>query len=185
MVPQPDTLVQHHLLQLSLQYYAAGRFCAMNQLSRVAPNLLHHAVELALKAALATKHSLNELKSQYDHDLKELWAAVITANPNLKTTQRHQTIVDLHDFERLRYPDNLIVEGATVTIAFKTGENPLITGSKSPSSGPRYTFNLQDVDELWAALFLSASANPPAFFQHLSEAARAAIAAQNRHPIYS
>ncbi len=134
MVPQPDTLVLHHLLRRSLEYYAAGRFCAMNQLHGVGPNLLHHAVEFALKAALATRHSLKELGSQYGHDLVKLWAAVITANPNLKTPQRHQTIVELHKFEALRYPDNPIVQGATVTIAFKTGENPLITGSKPPSS---------------------------------------------------
>jgi hypothetical protein len=182
--PQQDALVRHYLLELSLQYYAAGRFAANSQLHRAAPSLLHHAVEFVLKAALTATHSLKHLQEQFGHDLEKLWGAVLAANPGLKTPQRDQTIVDLHKFEFLRYPDNLIAQGATVTIAFKSGENPHIEGTKPPSTGPRYRFNLEDVDELWAALFVSAPANPVAFFQHLSDASREAIALNNAHPVF-
>jgi hypothetical protein len=172
----------HYFVELSLQYYAAGRSAALKQLHRVAPNLLHHAVELILKAALVRSHPLDKLKNDYKHDLKLLWQAATVLNPRLLTPQRDQTIQDLDKFENLRYPDRLINQGATITVALTSGENPRLSGSR-PASGPRYQFNLEDVDELWAALFHNARASPQAFLQHLSVEARAAIDAENRHPI--
>lgn len=181
-MPEIDSRAWHYLVELSLQYYATGRFAALNRLHRVAPNLLHHAVELILKAGLARDHSLDALKREYDHDLKALWQAATAVNPNLLTAPRDETIAALDKFEGLRYPDNLVSQGATITIAFESGKNPIISGSR-PSSGPRYQFKLEDIDELWAALFHNARANPPAFVQHLSAEARAAIETRNRHPI--
>lgn len=180
----PGSLAWHYLVDLSLQHYAAGRFAALNRLHRVAPNLLHHAVELILKAALARDHSLDTLKCKYGHDLQGLWQTVTEVNPSLKTAPRDQAIVALGKFEALRYPDLLISQGASISISFESGKNPTISGSR-PSSGPRYEFNLEDIDELWATLFHNSGANPAAFLQHLSAGAREALEAQNRHTIQS
>jgi len=179
----PDS-AWHYFVELSLQYYAAGRFAALNRLHRIAPNLVHHAVELILKAVLVRDHSLEKIKTDYRHDLTRLWKAVTAASPGLLTTRRNQTIADVAKFEDLRYPNLLIRQGATVTVALTSGENPRVSGSR-PTSGPRYQFNLEDIDELWCALFHNASASPAAFLQNLSAAARAAIDAENQHPIHS
>lgn len=173
---------RHHLITLSLQYYAAGRFAALNRLHKIAPTLLHHAVELILKAALAHNHSLAELKRVHGHDLSNLWQAAVQEGPTLKTPLRDATIANLDKFEDLRYPDKLISQGATVSIGMRYGENPVVSGTR-PSSGPSYRFNLGDVDELWAAVFRSIPASPPAFLQVLSEDVRKVLLAENCHSI--
>lgn len=182
--PSQDALARHYLLELSLEYYAAGRFSANSRLHRAAPNLLHQAIEYVLKAGLAATHPLKDLQVQFGHNLVALWKTAVAANPGLELPQRNQAILDLHKFESLRYPDKLITQGATVTIALESGKNPDIVGHKSLSTGPTYRFNLEDIDDLWAALFLSAPANPVAFFQHLSVASRESIVLNNAHSVF-
>jgi len=104
---------------------------------------------------------------------------VVIDTASLRSARRQQTIVDLHKFEMLRYRDDLLIKGATISVALNSGENPVIMGSR-PTSGPLYQFNLEDIDELWSVLFRNV-ANPPAFLQRLSDAARAALTAKNKH----
>jgi len=177
-----EPMARHYFIRLSLQYYVAGRFAALNRLHSVTPTLLHHAVELILKAALARTHSLAELKQQHGHGLSSLWQAAVQKKSALKTPSRDATIADLDKFEDLRYPDKRISQGASVSIGIRSGENPVSSGSH-PSSGPSYRFNLGDIDELWAAVFESIPANPSAFLQGLSEDAHKALVAENQHPI--
>jgi hypothetical protein len=172
----------HYLVELSVQYYASGRFAALSRLHRAAANLLHHAVELLLKAVLVRSLPLERLKKEFGHDLPLLWQAATAASPSLVTPQRQRTIAALHKFEDLRYPDLLLSHGGTLTVALQTGEDPRVSGTR-PSSGAHYQFNLEDIDELWAALFHGASANPAAFLQHLTPEARAVLEDRNRHSI--
>jgi hypothetical protein len=172
---------RHHFVKLSLQYYVTGRFAVLNQLHSAAPTLLHHAVELILKAALAATQSLTDLK-QHGHGLSSLWQAALQEKSTLKTPSCDATIADLDKFEDLRYPDKLVSQGASVSIGIRSGENPVSSGSR-PSSGPSYRFNLGDIDELWAAVFKSIPANPAAFLQGLSEDAHKTLVAENQHPI--
>ena len=176
-----DARARSYLVQFSLEYYVAGRFAALKGLHRVAPAILHRAVEFILKAALARTHSLAKLKQEHSHDLESLWQAAAQEISTLKTSLRDRTIADLNKFRDLIYPDNLIAQGASVTIGIRSGQDPVVSGSQ-PSSGPSYRFNLEDVDELWAAVFQRV-ANAPAFLQHLSPGARTALDAENHHPI--
>jgi hypothetical protein len=173
---------RHHLITFSLQYYVAGRWAATSRLHRVAPILLHHAVELILKSALIPPSSLEQLKEDHNHQLASLWQAAVLAIPSVKTPTREQTIIDLDKFEGLRYPDSFVSHGATITVGFLAGENPVVSGTY-PSSGPVYRFNLEDIDELWSGVFLQV-ANPEAFVQHLSQEAREALTIDNQHPVW-
>ena len=173
---------RHHLIKFSLEYYAAGRSAALMGLHRVAPLLLHHAIELILKAVLVRVSSLGELKHNHSHDLNSLWQAAVVEIPALKTPTRDQAIADLDKFEALRYPDSLVRQGATVTIGIHSGENPVTDGTR-PTSGPTYRFNVEDIDELWAGVFVKIPANPEVFLQGLSKQARSALMADNQHPI--
>ena len=51
-VPRVDDPMQ--FLNLSFEYYLSGRFAAINRL-RIAPNLMHHAVELLINAGIPTE----------------------------------------------------------------------------------------------------------------------------------
>lgn len=172
-----DARARSHLVRLSLQYYVAGRFAALNRLHGVAPAVLHHALEFILKAALARTHTLAQLKREHSHDLESLWQAAVQEISTLRTPLRDRTITDLNKFEDLRYPDKLITQGASVTIGIRSGQDPVVSGP-----GPNYRFNLEDVDELWAAVFQKV-ANTAAFLQDLPPAARTALDAENHHPI--
>ena len=59
--------------QLAVQYYVAGRYAAIAQLIPVLGNLLHHAIEMSLKAALADHMTLQQLRN-LSHDLTKVWA---------------------------------------------------------------------------------------------------------------
>jgi len=76
-VPRVDDPMQ--FLNLSFEYYLSGRFAAINRL-RIAPNLMHHAVELLIKYTLlkrmpASQQSsgARDLQDQYRHDVEALW----------------------------------------------------------------------------------------------------------------
>ena len=62
-----------HLFGLGLDYYIAGRAAAMAGLAPVAGNLLHHAVEMLVKADLSKTIPLVELKARrFGHGLPAL-----------------------------------------------------------------------------------------------------------------
>jgi hypothetical protein len=50
-----------YAIQHGLQYYVAGRFATSNGFIPVSANLLHHGVELLLKACLARDDSLETI----------------------------------------------------------------------------------------------------------------------------
>ena len=53
-------------IRYGLQYYVAGRFATANRFTPVCANLLHHAVELLLKACLSSDDSLQTIE-KYGH----------------------------------------------------------------------------------------------------------------------
>jgi hypothetical protein len=66
-------------LDLAFGYYIAGRFAALNRL-RIAPNLMHHAVELLIKYTVLKdvpeQHGTAEterIKERYGRRLNALW----------------------------------------------------------------------------------------------------------------
>jgi hypothetical protein len=135
---------------MGLQYYLAGRFGALNQLTLVSGPTLHHAVEMLLKGKLAHHHSLQELK-KISHDLNKCWIAFKAVFPT-ENLAPHDDIIDaLNEFEDLRYPDNLLKFGAHVTIGLvtrsKMGAKPAATVE------PGYQLSITDLDALMNRLF--------------------------------
>src|SRR2546423_1086905 len=68
-------------IRYSLQYYVAGRFATAQRFTPICANLLHHAVELLLKACLSRDDPLETIekyghrKKGYEHDILLLWDA--------------------------------------------------------------------------------------------------------------
>src|SRR5262245_36496072 len=98
-----------HFYTMGLQYYSAGRFGALHRLLPVAGNLLHHALEMVLKGKLVHHHSLSELKDRkkFSHHLDKCWAAFKAFFPTENLTQFDDVVTKLHEFEELRYPDDI------------------------------------------------------------------------------
>jgi hypothetical protein len=81
-------------------YYIAGRFAAFAGLNPVVGNLLHHAIEMYLKGALAKTKSLRELDKGFKHDLPKLWEAFKDQTNDAALKRFDATIAELHRFER-------------------------------------------------------------------------------------
>ena len=102
-----------HFGQLAIQYYVAGRSAAIDQILPVCGNLLHHAVEMSLKAALTDGLTMPELK-KLGHSLPKIWAAFTTSFPEANVPAFNQAVVELDRFEELRYPDSILAKGAMI-----------------------------------------------------------------------
>ena len=167
-----------HLFGLGLDYYIAGRAAAMAGLAPVAGNLLHHAVEMLVKADLSKTIPLVELKARrFGHGLPALWTAFKPNHPAENLSVFDSLIDDLHRFERIRYPDAIMTEGAAIAIGWGTMK-PWAKAVVGPRI-PEYFLHINEVDSLVARLFLVCSANPKAFWGTLNSEATRFLEHQN------
>ena len=170
--------VRLHFAQLAIQYYVAGRAAAIQQLIPVLGNLLHHAVEMSLKAALAGSHSMSQLKG-LGHSLPRLWGAFAAQYPTAALPRFEAAVNALHRFEDLRYPDSALVNGALMQLVLHRA-HVVNSGSGLPSV-PAYVLVLEDVDELQEALFAAMNLNPQFFTVSLSAKAKEYLLMHNLH----
>ena len=170
--------VRLHFAQLAIQYYIAGRAAAIDQLVPVLGNLLHHAVEMSLKAALASSHSLAQLKG-FGHNLPRLWQAFSAAFPSATGVGFQAAVDSLHRFEDLRYPDSILANGAMMQLALhRSHVGNLAPG---PAGVPSYLLVLEDVDEFEEAVFEAMNLNPKFFSASPSPKAKEHLLLHNLH----
>lgn len=170
-----------HFARVAVQYYIAGRSAAINQLLPVAGNLLHHAVEMSLKAALAASHSMGELRA-FNHNLPNAWRTFVAAYHVTARPQFEAVVNALHRFENLRYPDSLLTDGAEMQLALHRTD--VITSGPTGFRVPRvpiYLLVLEEVDELQEAIFAASNLNPKFFSGSLSAKAREHLLERNLH----
>lgn len=173
-----DDAAQRQFISLGLQYYALGREGARSlQLIPVSGNLLHHAVEMALKALLVRVLHLDGLKG-LRHNLEALWERATATHPPINSDRRCETITELHRFESLRYPERVIAEGAVMRLSLFAPPP-----ERGDTTVPWYDLVLEDVDELFQAIFRETGLNPPFFLARFNDKAMAALREQNRWPI--
>jgi hypothetical protein len=147
---------------LAVQYYIAGRFAVHAGLNPVAGNLLHHAIELALKGGLARSTSSEDLK-KYEHSLNRLWRDFKLGVNDPRFHRLDRIVSELDQFEAIRYPEH-IEHGMFASIAPFRREQDVKESARLPSPVPRYKLYLPEIDELLDAVFVGASVNP-AFFK--------------------
>ena len=106
-------------IRYGLQYYISGRFATANRFTPICANLLHHAIELLLKACLSYDDSLETIEKYghrekgYGHNILLLWDAFKKRQPAPGPVEFDAIVAALHDFEEIRYPEKLIRNGAT------------------------------------------------------------------------
>jgi hypothetical protein len=166
-------------MSLGVQYYTAARSAVLAGLVPVCGNLYHHAVEMLLKACLSQTRSLEELsKRPFGHSLCPLWNAFKAEFPAANLNHFDDTIATLDRFERIRYPDETIEEGAAFIIQWDPAP---VSSTYAPgiTPTPRYQIVVTDIDRLVARIFQVGSKNPLFFTRRMNEYAREAIRRNN------
>lgn len=175
---QEQMAAQFQFAQLAAQYYASGRFAALTHCLPVAGNLLHHAVEMFLKCALVRTLTLAELKT-LGHKLPVLWTRFRSIHTDQTYATLDEAITELDRFERLRYPDNVVIEGMQVSfVIFKAQFARLPQGPQPP-----YHLILEDVDLLSQVAARTSGLSAQAFSASSSEHANYFLQLHNAHPI--
>jgi hypothetical protein len=164
--------------QNACQYYATARFAVHAGCVPVCGNLFHHAVEMFLKAGLAQRRKLTDLKDM-GHDLKKLWGAFKADFPLHALKQHDKTIACVDKFEAIRYPEGIIKRGMGVTAGWSgpAGKMTTFGGLKTPK---QYAIVVSDIDDLIADVFKVCSRNPYTFIG-FNPAAQEAITRYNPH----
>jgi hypothetical protein len=158
-------------IRFGLQYYVAGRFATAHRFTPVCANLLHHAVELLLKACLSRDDSRETIenygqKKVYGHDILLLWDAFKKRQPTPIPTEFDVIVAALHDFEDIRYPEELIRNGAIISI------NPFVEEpirADAQIAERSYNLSLPPIDRLMGLLFTASHANPPFFLHEITD----------------
>lgn len=179
---QPAERLQHSLFELATQYYASGRYAALSGILPVCGNLLHHAIEMYLKGALARSLDLTAMR-KLGHDLTQIWERAKQSYPALDVASFDVTINRLSPFERIRYPDAVLREGAHMRLTRLRDEwLPMPDNPTRPA--PHYDLVLEDVDELVKAIFDAARFNPAFFASSLNPRVLSILSEQNLHAIF-
>jgi len=139
-------------------YYVAGRFAFFAELTEVAGNLYHHAIEMYLKGCLVRAGVSEEKRRKLGHRLDETWAAFRQDARDPALDRFKGVIDDLHVFEKLRYPESAPLDMA-VALEHKRGD---IVIDPTFSVKHRFHLILGDLDDLVIALHRAGSVNASA-----------------------
>ena len=177
--PSHHQLAAHfEFARLAAQYHASGRFAALSHCIPVAGNLLHHSIEMFLKCVLVKTLTLNELKT-LGHNLTILWNRFTQIHPNPTHAAPDSSVAELEKFERLRYPDSVVLEGMQVSFVITRAQfSPLPAGPQPP-----YHLVLEDIDAIAKIAAQASGLDRAAFTSGLSEHALQFLQAHNVHPL--
>ena len=165
-----------HAIRYGIQYYVAGRFAAASGFTPVLANLLHHAVELFLKACLAYDDPVERIRQYgnsrtgYRHNLPLLWKEFKKRNLAVVQPEFDPIIEALHKFDEIRYPEQLIEGGATIIVDIFAVEDQVRDDRKDDQTS--YTLKLPKIDELMGLLFAAARCNRELFLAEVNDERR-------------
>ena len=169
----------HWFFEYGSQYYVAGRYPAFAGLTPIVGNILHHAVEMFLKGGLAKTMALDEMKRKLGHDLPKIWAA-FKAQAGDKSLLAFDKVIDtLNNFEDIRYPDQIMSDGAALQIDITKAGAAMTSGSGSGASLPQYSLCLEEIDELVKTIFNAASRTPAVYLRFIKSEARDYVNREN------
>ena len=150
--------------QLGMGYYVAGRYAAYSHFGIVTGLLCHHAIEMFLKGKLVEPLGRDVLKNKLCHNLPKIWEKFKAEVGGEPLDQFNETIRKLHEFEDIRYPDQIVDKGGMVTVTTGGGapsDSP--TPTDEAVSGLSYTLVLSEIDALARAIFQAAGIDPDFF----------------------
>jgi hypothetical protein len=147
---------------LATQYYAAGRQAVHLHLMPVGANLLHHAVEMYLKAYLCRTLSIEVLKFKISHSLTAAWQEFKSQVSDTSLNRFDSDIGELDRFGNLRYPD--ISENVATMIWSAAPDRVQIHVHDRAGPNDQYKLYLFNIDDLVATIISKQGVNI-AFFK--------------------
>jgi len=111
-----------HAIRTGAFYYISGRYSVIAGFLVVQANILHHGVEMFLKAILSRADMPERIrqyghqKKGYGHSLVRLWQELKARNPAIDFTSHDGTVAALDKFEDIRYPEELVSGGAQIVV---------------------------------------------------------------------
>jgi len=113
---------------------------------QVAGNLYHHGIEYLLKSYLLRTIGIPDIKN-LKHNLVKTWNKVKAISGDTDLSKFDDIIKSLDHFERIRYPETVVREGAI--IAFSVNKPPTKFSKLNPHRNePIYEISAQEIDEL-------------------------------------
>jgi hypothetical protein len=156
---------QYHAVRTALEYFNVGRYAVHGRLL-IAANLLHHAVELLLKANHARGDGLEKIRKYgrrdvYGHSLAAAWQEFKRriGDPTLDPFDR--MVAELDKWEDIRYPEKLLESGVIASIALVDQPAALVDGVVGAI--PVYTLAMPEIDRLVKLLVEHSGINPEGF----------------------
>ena len=165
----------------ALHYYILGRYATIAKFAPIPGNLVHHAIEFFLKAALIEQFE-EAARRKFRHNLPKLWRRYKRERNNSFLDKFDQTISDINKFERIRYPEEILRLGMLAEIDFVRNTFPLPPGQKRPKAA-RYELALDEVDELVKLIFQIEGISPPFYTNSLDVHAKQYLYQQNNFPL--
>lgn len=150
-------------LDLAFEYYLAGRFAVLNYLINVGPTLIHHAVELLIKFTLLKdvpkqdqSAATKKVGKEYKHDLPRLWIEFKRKAAPADLARFDPVIVNLHQWEDLRYGGSPSGNPIMMGVAPLGGE----AHASHIKAGDIYNLGLPEVDDLFTTMVVASKINP-------------------------
>jgi hypothetical protein len=106
----------------------------------------------------------------YGHRLTDLWDAVKPSLGGSKLDGFDDAIRTLNAFEKIRYPDSIVENGAAIHIELLRDPGVTMGAASVDLSNPgkkplpKYILRVQEMDALVAAILSASSVNPQLFF---------------------
>lgn len=169
----------HQFFQLGSQYYLAGRYGVFAWLHPVVGNLMHHAIEMYLKGALARTKTLSDLR-RFNHRIDDTWEILKAEQKDDSLVRFDPVITRLNAYEEIRYPDKILESGMSSTITPTRAAAAMAQGAGS-ADVPQYHLCLEEIDDLVATIFRIASRNPDVYLRSMTEDAATYMNRDNAH----
>jgi len=175
-MPEPTQL----FIETGLQYYTAARFAMEAKLLPVCGNLFHHAAEMVLKGGLSKTKSLEDVK-RMGHNLDKVWSNFKMAFPIARAVEHDVTVAGLNAFEKIRYPDDMVNNGASVVAQYA----PYFPKPMHHPGFVQYELVVDDIDGLIADAMTASGASAKAFLSGSTQLCRDTIGHLNtRYPFF-
>jgi hypothetical protein len=166
-------------LTIGIQYYVAARHAALCGMAPVAGNLFHHGIEMLLKAGLLGAFTAEALKDKFRHKLPKLWTEFKAQAADGRLAQFDGVIAGTALWEEIRYPG--FPGGQSLYLSIELLKQ---SGGGLASTAATHRINVEEQDELFAALVAALSVNPAYLKQTMGSKAAAAYERENRHRIW-
>jgi hypothetical protein len=133
-----------------------------------------------LKTALFGLVSLKDMETKYRHNLEKLWQRFKAKEADVALDHFNATIIALHEFENIRYPDMISAAAIVVTVTWEPSETVEAYGTAS-AQARKYEVPISDVDELVFEILRRIPLNPKSLTSTFSQSGRAVLRHRNAH----